>query len=799
MKSLCFSIFYGPEGEKVGNFQKEYAIQIKDKTFLVGDTPEIHILYVVAGNCLLRMKDGEFTLSRGEVFIINYHQQAQVNLGQDSLVAKISLEYFSACHLDGVSRANFLMVFSDSVREWYDKLKNQVEKLLLAYTNGGSGHIFSERSEYYALVYLLFQHFLEAEPIFEKSNRIGQLMEILQEKEDLSLQELASRMYLSPTVVSRLFQKVTGEKFSQYKKRIRLEKVKEELLKGNKSVTVIALEAGFTSFTVFNRTFKETFGETPSQYRRKFQKHPESNTDDTGNFLWVQRLLQENMDTSDRLNQVQRVEANIQQRVDWNPYRNRILTVGSAHLLLGANMQSQIEFLIQRLDIEYIRIWGLFSEQMLLGDGREDIFHFSNLDTVIDFCLDHKLKLHFDLSPRRDFSPASETREIYSRKLQKRYNWFRLLDEFLQHIHRRYTEEVASGWIFEFTFYLNDQPYSEDDLGNNIEVWKKSFALVKSILPTARVAGPGLICGNPKESERMVEEWIGCGCLPDIFTSINYPYYYEGSLDKEPIFVKPLKKVNDSNFLVGQVRAIHQLLLQMNFTGEYWVTDWGISFGNRNFIQDSCYRASAVVDSMLKAINEADVFNIFCASDLLSAYGDTGNVLCGSHGLLSQTGICKPTYYAYTFLQQLGKYKILQAKNCIITAEGQREYRILCYNNKELGPKYFLLPEDFHKPDMLDELFVDLQPMQMEIVLKGIPKRQGPYYIRQRILNEEQGGALKKWIRLGCTLNLAREDLELLERTSIPDGTLEKREILNGDLTLNFTMQPNELRLIVIA
>ena len=48
-------------------------------------------------------------------------------------------------------------------------------------------------------------------------------------------------------------------------------------------------------------------------------------------------------------------------------------------------------------------------------------------------------------------------------------------------------------------------------------------------------------------------------------------------------------------------------------------------------------------------------------------------------------------------------------------------------------------------------------------------------------------------------MNLAREDLELLERTSIPDGTLEKREILNGDLTLNFTMQPNELRLIVIA
>lgn len=783
----------------MSDIQKNYSIWITDEAFLIGDTPEIHILYIVTGRCTVLTEENLIPLSGGDTFIVNYHEHAQVSLEKDSLVARISLDYFSFCKQAKQTNLRFSLAVPDPGGKWYDKLKNLVEKLLLIHTGGEICQTLSELSEYYALLCLLLQHFLEAEPRMKESGRMEKMLMVMQQGGDLSLQELAAQMYLSPAVVSRLFQKVTGEKFSQFKKRMRLEKVQSELISGQKPVTAIAMEAGFTSFTVFNRTFKEAFGVTPSQYRKKFQQHSVQKSVDSCMFWKVQKLLRENKDSTDKQYLECRVEADVRQRTAWNPYRNRVLTVGAAHLLLGANIQSQIEFLVQKLDIEYLRLWGLFSEQMLQGNGWDDTFYFSNLDMVLDFCVDHKLKLHFDLSPRRDFSLASEAREIYSRQLSNQYDWFRLLDEFLQHIRQRYTEEIASGWIFEFTFFLNDYSYSENQQVTFWDTWKKSYSLVKSILPLARVAGPGHICGNPQETERIVSEFLGCGCLPDIFTSINYPYYYEGSLKEQPIFQKKLKKINDVNFLLGQVKSIQQILHKMNFHGEYWVSDWGISFANRNFIQDSCYRASAVVDGLLKAMEDADSFNIFCASDLLSAYGDTGNVLCGSLGLLSQTGICKPVYYAYLFLHHLGRYRIFQTDYCVITAEGEREYRILCFNNKKLGPRYFILPEDFHKPDSLDELFVDLKPMEMEIVLRDMPQKQSPYYIRQRILNEEQGGPLQKWIRLGCIPNLSRDDLELIERSSIPDGTLEKREITDGELKLSFTMKPNEIRMIYIS
>lgn len=65
------------------------------------------------------------------------------------------------------------------------------------------------------------------------------------------------------------------------------------------------------------------------------------------------------------------------------------------------------------------------------------------------------------------------------------------------------------------------------------------------------MAGPGLVCGNPEESERIVRNVLGSGSPPDIFTSTHYPYAYEGSLREETIFQKRLIKMDDPYFWWG--------------------------------------------------------------------------------------------------------------------------------------------------------------------------------------------------------------------------------------------------------
>jgi len=95
---------------------------------------------------------------------------------------------------------------------------------------------------------------------------------------------------------------------------------------------------------------------------------------------------------------------------------------------------------------------------------------------------------------------------------------------------------------------------------------------------------------------------------------------------------------------------------------------------------------------------------IFYASDLLNAYSDSNAVLSGSAGLLSRSGICKPAYYAYRFLDKLGRYMITRGDNFVVTEEHPGDLRILCFNNKALGPRYYLSEEDSTKPEDLDEL-----------------------------------------------------------------------------------------------
>ena len=782
----------------MASWEKHDWVQARQSSWVLEAGRTLHILYAAAKDCRIQLQETAIPLAQSEVFLVNFRETAQVWIPPEGLVADISVDYDWLCRMTHRTGLVFGLETRDPTGGWYQELKGQVETYLLAGTGQGAAREFRQQGALYSLLRLLVEHFLPEDPESREGDRSQRLLELLSAGKDLSLRELAAGMYLSTAAASRLFQKVTGERFSKYKRRVRLERVKEELASSGKPITAVAMEAGFTSSTVFNREFKAAFGRTPTQFRKELQQQAAEEPSRQEALVQVRHLLEEKRRVQEQGGTaVQRVQVDVRQERPWKRPRNRLLTVGSAHLLQEAEVRRQVEFLVQRLDVEYLRIWSLFSPQMLQGTG--ETFSFSRVDAVLDFCVDHKLKLDLDLAQHREFSWASESREIYSRDTQGPANWFGVLEAFLQHIRRRYTEETVSQWVYEFTFYLNDLPDDGRQDPPHVEVWKRGYTLVKSILPNARVAGPGLLAGNPEETQRVIRSLLESGCPPDIFTSTNYPYFYQGTLENESIFQKKLEKVDDRDFLESQLQSAGDLLRELDFPGELWVTEWGISLANRNFIQDSCYRRAAILDHVIRCQGLADELGLFCASDLLSAYGDSSNVLSGSAGLLSQTGIRKPAYYAYRFLRHLGRYKLCETEHCLVTGEGPGELRILCYNQKALGPQYYLLEENSHRPETLDGLFVDRDPLPMELRLTGLPLEHGPYFIRQRILNESQGGPLGKWIHLGCIPNLSRDDLEFLERTSVPEVSLEQREAVNGELVLRFTLEPNELRYLSIS
>ena len=83
----------------------------------------------------------------------------------------------------------------------------------------------------------------------------------------LSLDEIASEVYLSRAYVSTLFKQQTGEGIFECLSRLRLERSKHLLAEGDLPLSQVALVCGYEDQSYFTKVFKKSTGFSPRQYR----------------------------------------------------------------------------------------------------------------------------------------------------------------------------------------------------------------------------------------------------------------------------------------------------------------------------------------------------------------------------------------------------------------------------------------------------------------------------------------------------------------------------------------------------
>jgi len=84
---------------------------------------------------------------------------------------------------------------------------------------------------------------------------------------DITLEDVAAHVFLSPVYFSRLFKKKTGENFTDFLLKIRMDKARELLLNPEYKVYEICSMVGYKSAKYFYGLFKNYFGLTPTEYR----------------------------------------------------------------------------------------------------------------------------------------------------------------------------------------------------------------------------------------------------------------------------------------------------------------------------------------------------------------------------------------------------------------------------------------------------------------------------------------------------------------------------------------------------
>ncbi len=779
--------------------------------FLSGKTEkhehaEIELIYVIEGQCAVNYREQRYILGQKDFILFNSVTEHEVSVEKDSISGVIHYDFYEICRL---LQEDYLLFQCNSITghgKKYTELEKLIKELLANYVIGDNKRLFYVNGQYQILMSNLVSDFklgnfaVSNMKDWEDSQKLAMMKGYIHRNymEGATLTELADMMYMSVSALSRYFQKQTGISFAKYLRQYRLGKVVEEIVMTEKPITRIALDHGYGTASALDRDFREEYGMSPKKYREehkeKHKEKPAVQEEDVIDRDRLREVLQldeakKGMSGSDHV-----IGVDCSALKEYKRWNLQLVNVGEVSSLLQEEMQEHVLIFKKMMGIEYVRLWSLFSEDMMITeDGRHFNFHY--VDHVLDFLVNNELKLFLDMGQRTKAARSSENKLIYHKEtgilFRSEEEWIRMLEHFFRHINRRYGERHVKEWIFEFTFFLNERPYYESQNYSARRVWKTGAEILRRECPSSSLAGPGLMAGTDQDMmDRLISSFLENEIKPDLFTSYNFPY--DGITDENA-----LHKVSNQGYLQAQIEAVRDSLETCGYQGRYAVTDWNNSIANRNYIQDSCYRGTFVMKNVLDNYASVDMLGIFYASDLLNIYYDSDQILSGSGGYLTRDGIPKPAFYALLFLQDTGQHLLEKGENYLITANDSDHIFILCYNDKSLGVNYYLSEEDSYRPREIDKLFIDQDRTDLYLNFQNI-EHDGSYTVTQRILNNEKGSIWGLWSEMKFEKDLHMDVVEYLKQVCVPEMTLEHVHSVSGRMQMKIAMEPHEMRWIEI-
>lgn len=150
----------------------------------------------------------------------------------------------------------------------------QNQKIELPHNSGAESDSFTPSrmtpDETEAFIINYYKRIMAQSPGFDSrrySSHIQKALLFIHENyaQELSLNDLANQLHVSPTYLSRLFRKEVGTSFIDYLVSYRIDKARQLILQTNLDLKTIGEQVGFRGYNYFLRVYKEKTGHTPSQ------------------------------------------------------------------------------------------------------------------------------------------------------------------------------------------------------------------------------------------------------------------------------------------------------------------------------------------------------------------------------------------------------------------------------------------------------------------------------------------------------------------------------------------------------
>lgn len=773
--------------------------------------PDIEVDFVVEGELCVSVKDTGYHLKKDDFILMNSGiLHAVKSETKETILCCVKFSCGSVAEMSGEESVLF---FCNSVEEngqKYHALRKILHELVYYQVQRPHRTACLKRSVLYKLLDSLLENFrMDLGMKGAEHADDVKMMQIFQYvsqnfRYGVSLTELADKLYMSKSTLSRFFKKQTGIGFADYINQVRLKYAIEDLIYSNKNITKIAVDCGFSNPSAFNKLFRETYGVSPTEYRTKEgkQEQPAEREENVGedvlNELKETFVLEDEKPTQD----IVRVKADMTKGIPFPKKWGQCMNIGSAYNLTVANLQYHTLYLKEHLGFQYARIWSVFSQKLMISDGRtKGFYNYDKLDAVLDFLVSNHIIPFLDFGNRPDTAIYAPGQPVFCEteyiEFESKAVWQDLLKDFILHITNRYGEKEVSKWIFEFSYdpaHAAVRTYYKDDNYDYFEVFHFAFEIIKKHVPAARVGGP---MGEMEKDYTFVSSYLrACceeGCRPDFVSFMLFPYHtknWENDASSE--------RATTSSIELEKIQMMKNILKENNAEDcALYITEWNNTLSNRNYLNDSCFRAAYIVKKISEIADLTDMLTIWMASDWMSSYYDTVRIANGGSGLLTKDSIRKPAYFAFQFLHKMGTTLIEKGANYLITESENGNYYILCFHFKWFGVNYFVQEEGVKDPERLNDIFENENPLEIEFSLDNVmPETE--YIIKKRVVSEESGSVLAEWKNFQYDRKLRSSDIKYIRESCFPKMSMERGNSGDGRLQIHTVLQPHEVVLLHI-
>jgi xylan 1,4-beta-xylosidase len=463
---------------------------------------------------------------------------------------------------------------------------------------------------------------------------------------------------------------------------------------------------------------------------------------------------------------------------------------------LRADFQKHLEMVQQEMPFQYIRMHGLFHEDMMVyrEENGQPIVNWQYVDLVYDHWLSIGIRPFVELGfMPYDLASGSQTvfwwrGNVTPPKDWQRWEWF--IGQFINHLIERHGLAEVQRWYFEVWNEPNlDVFWKDADFQAYMELYERTSRVIKRIAPSLRVGGPASAGAgeNPGVAPWGTQFLTACieRKLPiDFFSTHPYPTLHPVDLDGTGYMTW-----DEPDRLLVDVRGFDHLLRESAYpNAERHYTEWSSSPSPRDPVHDTAFMASFIVQNNWRAHGWMNSLSFWVVSDIFeeNRLGDTP--FHGGFGLVNTQGLKKASFHGYWFLSRLGNELLVKGDSFVITRRPDGTIVALLWNychyrSDANDSRLFSVV----KPDEIYDLFVIQPAKEFTLLINGMGRN---VRIQTTRFNREYGSVYDAWVRMGAPEHILPADLVVLRKQMELDVSVSRITTSNNLLQWSTSVQP---------